>query len=89
MDGPWRIMVSEIGQRKTNHAEYHRDVESKGKNLKVKFLETESRKAVASGWGVRRQGEFGEKIQTFTYKVNVIWECNIKYGDYRWYHCVV
>lgn len=38
----------------------------------LKFLETESRKAVASGWGVGRQGEFGEKIQTFTYKVNII-----------------
>ena len=34
------------------------------KKITVKFLETESRKAVASGWG--------EKIQTFTYRVNVI-----------------
>ena len=42
------------------------------KKIYSKFLETESRKAVASGWGVGRQEEFGEKIETFTYKVNII-----------------
>ena len=24
----------------------------------------------------------GQKVQTFRYKINKLWRCNVKYGDY-------
>ena len=34
------------------------------------------------GWGGSKMGERGQKVQTFRYKINKSWGCNLQHGDY-------
>ena len=55
-------------------------------NKKAKFINVENRLVVAkgeSGWEVSKMSEEGQKVQTYSYKINKSWRCNVQYGDYR------
>ena len=57
-------------------------MESKTKTkTKTKFVDTENRPVVARGkeWGVGEMGVEGQKIQTYSYKINQSWGCNVQH----------
>ena len=53
---------------------------------KIELIVPESRLLVTRGWGVssgwRKRGDFDQRVQTFSYKMNKLWKPNIQHGDY-------
>lgn len=74
---PESIMLNEMSD-KDNTVWLNLYVESK----KPEFIETESRVMVirVGGWG--KWGDVGQRVPTYTYKMNMSWGYNIKHGDY-------
>ena len=49
---------------------------------KVNFIETDNRMVVASGCGVRKWGDGGQRIQMFSYKKSKFWGSNVQHHYY-------
>ena len=47
-------------------------------------MDTKSRLVVAGGWGWKgkKMSDGDQKVQTFIYKMNKFWSCNVQHGDY-------
>ena len=41
--------------------------------------------ARGGGLGVGKKGEKSQKLQTYSYKINKAWKCNIQRGYYSYY----
>ena len=53
-------------------------------NLRIKLIEARSRMVVARGWGAAwgNWRDIGQRVQTFSYKMNKFWGSNVQHGDY-------
>ena len=52
------------------------------KKKKVGLIDKEKRLAVVGGWGWGQWGNVGQRVATFSYKMNKFWESNVQRGDY-------
>lgn len=55
-------------------------MESKKKKEPIE-AENELVVTICRRWGVGNWGEGGQNVQTFNYKINKFWECNVQHVD--------
>ena len=73
-------MLHEISQTTEKQILY--DLTLHVESKKVKLVESESRIVVAKPMEIGRWGDVGQRVQTFSYKMNKLWRSNVQHGNY-------
>ena len=68
-----------MSDRETNSVRSHFYGESKN----IKLIETDQKGGLpgTKRWG--KQGDIGQRVQTFSYKISKLWESNVQHADYH------